>query len=110
MDINNLDISERELMCDAIKIAISPEVIVVNDRFWGMEALMQEIINELMADGGFSKLGCEHESWGLICDAIELAISPEVIKVNDRFRNQKKYMGLMVKEIEDQSGCMTHED
>ncbi|MDP2788886.1 MAG: hypothetical protein Q8O46_02430 [bacterium] len=110
MDISNLNTTERELICDAIKIAISPEVLKMNDRFWHMEDLMQEIMEEIMAGRGFAKLGCEHESWGLICDAIEIAISPEVIKMNDTFRHKRNYMNEIVKEIERQSGCMTKDD
>ena len=120
MDITNLNTTERELICDAIKIAISPEVIKLNDRFWHMEDLMQEISNELKAGTGVFRydsdkesirLICEgEESWGLICDAIEIVISPEVIKVNDRFRHKRNYMSEMVKEIERQSGCETKDD
>lgn len=111
MDIRNLDILERELICDAIKIATSPDVIKVNDRFWHMEDTMQEIMEEIMAGKSLTKSGCDHEAWGLICDAIEIAISPEVIsEINDLFWNKTMMMECLVSDIEQQSGCQTKED
>ncbi len=50
MDICKLTKEEKELIRDAVKIAISPEVVrKVNDRFWQMEDIMTEISNELVA-------------------------------------------------------------
>ena len=52
----------------------------------------------------------DREVWGLICDAIEIAISKKVMKVNPRFAHMENIMEEAVLEIEKQSGCQTKKD
>jgi len=110
MDIRNLDVADREFLCDAIKVATRPDVIAVNDRFWQMEDIMQEIATEINSGKGIDNAEHDPESWGLVCDALEIAISPEALDLTDLFKGKEDIIRKMVKEIETQSGCMTHED
>ena len=57
-----------------------------------------------------AKVVLDIEDFGMICDAIEIAISPEVLKVNDRFAHMEDIMTEMVADIEKQSGCQTKDD
>lgn len=110
MDITKLDVAEREFICDAIKVAIRPDVITVNDRFWNMENIMQEITTEINSEKGIDVVHQYPETWGLVCDALEVVISPETVAMTDMFKGKEDIIRKMVKEIETQSGCRTHED
>jgi len=59
-----------------------------------------------------SKVTLDKESWGLICDAIEIAIGDSDFNTscNERFDGMEDIMKDIVKEIEQQSGCQTKED
>lgn len=50
------------------------------------------------------------EDWGMVCDAIEIAVSDEILAINDRFLGMQDIMLELVTQIERQSDCVTHED
>jgi len=54
----------------------------------------------------------DKEDFGLICDAIEIAIGDSDFNTscNERFDSMKDIMKDIIKEIEKQSGCQTKED
>jgi len=62
-----------------------------------------------------SNVVLDNESWGLICDAIEIAIgnsdyNRKKLNPDDRFWQMESIMEEIVKEIETQSCCQTKED
>jgi predicted transcriptional regulator len=58
--------------------------------------------------GDIEQVILDRDDWSLICDAIEIACSSEVLKHNDRFAGMQKIMIELVKQIENQSDCAEH--
>jgi len=59
-----------------------------------------------------SRVILQIEDWGMICDAIEIAIGDSDFNsvCNERFECMKNIMKDIVKNIEKQSGCQTKDD
>ncbi len=62
-----------------------------------------------------SSVVLDKEDWGLICDAIDIAIGKsdfnrKNLTSEDRFWNMESLMEELEKEIETQSGCQTKDD